>query len=261
MNDKVSNITPVFGEMDRQVHGFKKDTYAGLFSDFMEKHQEFFGEINMELAADSADGFIEEFVPVVISFARNTIESAGKKPKKESTQLNMNMFMAIYFLPALLEGNQRHAGDLTSALCAGWAAAFKGNNIQAADYATIVSGFKTKLCYVTTAVCKSMNKPEDCYELKLLRDYRDHYLMQTEGGEEMVQKYYDIAPTIVKRIDKSSKAEETYRHIWETYLKPCISYIENGENEECEATYISMIEELQDKYLITDKKSRRRGNE
>lgn len=261
MNDRLSNIAPVFGEMDKQIHGFKKDTYADIFSAFSDKHQEFFLEVNKELASDRADEFIREFAAAVISTAQELAGKDRNRTKKESLQLNLNMFMAIYFMPALLEGKQERAVDLTDAICTGWSEAFKGNNIQAADYATIVSGFRSKLCYVTTAVCRSMHKPEDCYELKLLKDYRDHYLMQTENGEELVRKYYDIAPTIVKRIDKSGKSEEKYRYIWENWLKPCISFIENGENEKCADAYIRMVEELQDEYVITDKKSRRNGNE
>lgn len=255
MNEKVSGLAPVFGELDMQIHGFKKDTYADLFAGFLEKHHDFFEEINRMLVSDGADGFIKEFAEAVAAFAREKMENAGGKAKKERIQLNLNMFMAIYFMPAILEGKQTRAKDLTDELCRVWAESFKGNNIQAADYATIVSGFKTKLCYVTTAVCRSMNKPEDCYELTLLKKYRDGYLLRTDNGEELVQEYYDIAPTIVKRIDKSGNAEKKYRWIWENYLKPCIAMIENGENEECAKTYIRMVEELKEEFVVTDKKS------
>ena len=73
-------------------------------------------------------------------------------------------------------------------------------------------------CYITTAVCKSLNKPDDCYELNLLREYRDQYLMGTKDGE-ICKEYYNIAPTIVKRIDRSPDASEIYADIWEKYFK------------------------------------------
>ena len=62
----------------------------------------------------------------------------------------------------------------------------------------INGGFRKRLCYVTTAVCRSLQKPDECYELKLLREYRDRYLVSSEGGKETIREYYNIAPTIVK---------------------------------------------------------------
>ena len=57
--------------------------------------------------------------------------------------------------------------------------------------------------------------------------------MGTKDGEILVKEYYNIAPTIVKRIDRSPDASEIYADIWEKYLKPCVRLIEAGEQEEC----------------------------
>ena len=92
-------------------------------------------------------------------------------------------------------------------------------------------------CYITTAVCESLNKPDDCYELTTLRKYRDEYLLSTESGREIVEEYYNIAPTIVKRIGRQDDAGEIYRGIWDEYLSPCIHLIEKGRKEECKDRY------------------------
>ena len=66
------------------------------------------------------------------------------------------------------------------------------------DAASIENGLKRSFCYITTAVCKSLNKPDDCYELNLLREYRDQYLDGDKGWRDSCKEYYNIAPTIVK---------------------------------------------------------------
>lgn len=254
MNDILKNMEPLFSDMMNRLNKFKKATYEEAFSLYREQNSAFFEELNVMLAAEGENaGFFEEFIDVLISYVSGVIEQTQGKIKKENLQINFNMFMAVYFMPMILDGRQVHAKELTEEICQKWSKQFKESNIKAASYEDIASGFKSKLCYVTTAVCKSLNKPDDCYELELLRDYRDHCLMETKQGEELVRKYYDIAPTIVKRIDKCEDAQAKYLYIWENYLKPCIKFIENGEKDACGETYVQMVEELQSQYIITAK--------
>lgn len=251
MNDILRDMAPLFENLESRIHRFKKDAYEELFTSYMESNREFFEELNRMLSAADNEVFLQEFTEAVVSYGEELLGRAGNKVKRENMQLNLNMFMAVYFLPGVLEGKQLKAKQLAESICDAWALKFKGSNIKSAEYQDIQAGFKSKLCYVTTAVCRSLHKPEDCYELHLLRNYRDNYLTLTENGEALVKEYYDIAPTIVKRIDKSDNPDKIYRHIWEKYLKPCISFIENGENEKCSKTYIRMVEELRQRYVYT----------
>ena len=124
-------------------------------------------------------------------------------------------------------------------------------NLSFSTYESIAGGFKKKLCYITTAVCEHQNKPDDCYELTTLRDYRDHYLMQTQCGREIVEEYYNIAPGLVMMIDMRNDADKIYQSIYDEYLKPCIKYIEDEKNEECRDLYMQMVRSLQKKYLYS----------
>ena len=65
--------------------------------------------------------------------------------------------------------------------------------------------------------------------------------MEQEDGEAIIHEYYDVAPTIVKHINHSDRKEEVYRHIWETYLNPCIHMIESERMQECRDLYIQMV--------------------
>ena len=90
-----------------------------------------------------------------------------------------------------------------------------------------------------------------------MKNYRDEYLINQQGGEQIIQEYYDIAPTIVKRINKDDAPDERYRYLWEHYLKFCIAMIEAGQYEECRETYEQMMRELQKEYFITNKHNER----
>lgn len=65
----------------------------------------------------------------------------------------------------------------------------------------------------------------------------------------MIQEYYDVAPTIVKHIDRRENAEDIYRGIYETYLRTCIGLIREDKNEQCRKVYTDMVYELEDKYF------------
>ncbi|WP_461811457.1 GTPase family protein [Faecalimonas sp.] len=99
-------------------------------------------------------------------------------------------------------------------------------------------------CYITTATCEEFNKPDDCYELTVFRNFRDNWLQKQVDGPELIERYYATAPAIVEKINQQPNRAEIYQHIQNSYLSKCLSYIENGENEKCMELYIAMIEYL-----------------
>lgn len=104
-------------------------------------------------------------------------------------------------------------------------------------------------CFITTAVCGSLGRSDDCYELSCFRKFRDNWLLNQDDGSKLVQEYYDIAPEIVKKINEQSSSDRIYRSIWENYLKPCLKFLEGNENEKCKRTYMEMVNNLRAKFL------------
>ena len=164
--------------------------------------------------------------------------------------IDLNMAMVSFVFPMVLEYRGNSSAPLADKLTEAWKEAFPKSDIHAATYEEIEQGFHRKFCYITTAVCQTFGKPDDCYELTLLRDYRDHYLSSLPGGREMIQEYYDVAPSVVKHISRRENADEIYRSIWDEYLSPCIRMIENGEKEACRDKYVEMVSALRDEYLF-----------
>ena len=104
-------------------------------------------------------------------------------------------------------------------------------------------------CYITTAVCNSFGKPDDCCELTAFRNFRDSYLLSESEGRHLVERYYRIAPKIVQNIDALPERDCIYYEIWEKYLKKCMSSIQNNEPESCKNTYVEMVSQLERKFL------------
>ena len=107
---------------------------------------------------------------------------------------------------------------------------------------------ESSFCFITTAVCSYLGKSDDCYELTTLRRFRDGWLAKQNNGLDLIQEYYSIAPQIVDAINASEKKDQTYTHIWEDYIKPCITLIELSAYETCKDLYMKMVRELKEAF-------------
>ena len=99
-------------------------------------------------------------------------------------------------------------------------------------------------CYITTAICKEYNRPDDCYELTLLRSFRDNWLSKQPDGEKLIKEYYATAPQMVSFVDKLPNHKRIYQKLNDVYLSRCIFFIENNMPERCKQKYVEMVQYL-----------------
>ena len=104
-------------------------------------------------------------------------------------------------------------------------------------------------CFITTAVCDSFGKADDCYELTAFRNFRDSWLDKQSDGKILIAEYYDVAPKIVEKINSLSNSAEIYKNIWTDYLSECLKSIEDGDNLNCKKIYVEMVNTLKEKFL------------
>lgn len=227
---------------------FRKKHYASDMEEMLEKHSAFLQEtIEQCEKSEEMRDFVVSCIP---EYALSRLREISSKRKRELAAFDYNLNMVAYFLPLLGEMESEIKEEFIRDITETWNKQIPDAKIAFSSYENIKKGFRRSVfCYITTAVCRSLGRPDDCYELNTLRDYRDSYLLSTDEGREMVQEYYNIAPTIVKRIDKKAEADEIYENIWKTYLSPCITMIENGKNEKCRDLYSSMVRKLEARYL------------
>ena len=252
LNKVIEGADKAFENYRVLVRSFKRDTYQELFEEYKANNYGFFMAIKNCLisAADSSiDGVYHQIARALIMSHQRELDQLKRKSDKSAVQMDKNMFMVVFVLPAIKEIRNGKADSLADEICKEWGKAFKDSNIMASDYDSISEGFKRKLCYVTTAVCQNLNLGEDCESLRLIKEFRDEYLASTEEGKSMIDAYYDIAPTLVKRIEKDASAEEKYVWLWNQYIKPCVDFIKAGENEACREKYCEMVNTLKDEYI------------
>ena len=104
---------------------------------------------------------------------------------------------------------------------------------------------KGSLCFLTTAICNYLQKEDNCYELTILRKFRDDWLKKQPGGHRLITEYYFIAPDIVCTLAASPSKDKIYNRLWRRYIKPCVAYIETGEFTACKKKYMAMVRYLQ----------------
>lgn len=245
-----AGLSSLIRECDKPFQDFKKDKYPGMVESFCQKHREMFeGMEYLYQNSQETDVLLQQMAEHFVEAAREDIASYKTKGQRNRRQLDLNFLISIYLVPAMLEQKGDVYEAFSDRLIAVWNKAY-GTTLGKARYEEIAGGFRRKLCYITTAVCESLGKGMDCYELRLLKEYRDRYLEQTKEGHALVEEYYDIAPTIVKRMGREADREGVYRELYERYLKPCIEDIEAGDYERCGERYQEMVVTLKERYVI-----------
>lgn len=106
-------------------------------------------------------------------------------------------------------------------------------------------------CFITSAVCKTFGKPDDCRELMAFRAFRDTYMKGDENLNGEVNNYYEIAPKICDAIDAKGEAAAKieYEWIWSTYLSKAYDALNNEEPKKAYEIYKDMVLRLQEIYL------------
>lgn len=244
-----AELIALFNETAEYARKFHKKTYESDMDTLLNKYGALLGKIRNTI--EESDDALESLAFYIPEYVTGLLEKIPSKRKRDIVCLDYNMTMVSYFVPLLGEITSIKTKAFTEKMIEIWNQKMPDNKIGHSTREQIQGGFKKGLCYITTAVCKSLDKPDDCYELSLLRDYRDQYLLESEKGTETVKEYYNIAPTIVKRIDRQENSAEIYAGIWKDYLNPCVGLIEADKKQECQVLYSDMVRKLEKKYLYS----------
>lgn len=162
---------------------------------------------------------------------------------------NYKMLLALFTIPMILELDLDISDEFADKIIESWINKYPKSPIKKGNFEEINTGFSRKgFCYITTAVCETLNKPDDCYELMMFRGFRDKYLLTQEDGQGLVEEYYHIAPLIVRNINSLENKDNIYKDIWNDYLRKCLKAIESGDNARCKSEYMRMVIELKKQY-------------
>jgi hypothetical protein len=235
---------------------FKKDLYQDAFMSYLLDTKTNFSAIESEcdLKPEEQQRIVNEYAD---EFVKDIMQDLGidESKKMNSAQTkeldNYKMTMALFTIPMIGEQRLNISDSLIDALIERWTQEFPKMKFYKGNYDELKDGFKKKgFCYITTAVCKTLDKSDDCYELTMFRQFRDSFLLQEEDGARIVSEYYELAPEIVNRINQQDNKQDIYEEIWKGHLATCLQNIEDGSNQLCKENYIKMVKNLQKQYIV-----------
>lgn len=232
------------------LRNFKRDAYKTYFLNYYEKNSGTLDQIDaLYESSEDKELVIHTVSDYFIDGVKANYDELTKKSAKEQFVMDQNTMLVVYVIPFILHCKKEFSTPLANEIVDKWNQTFSKYHVSIGTFEDIDGGFKRKLCYITTAVCESLGKSDDCKELEMFREYRDGYLLNQPDGKELIEQYYDIAPTIVTRINKSSEAKAVYQSIWDKYLTGCLDKISQDQNDECKIIYKQMVEDLQEEYM------------
>jgi len=99
-------------------------------------------------------------------------------------------------------------------------------------------------CFLTTACMyeHGNNFADDSRELTALRDVRDNYIRNIEGGPELIKAYYDKAPGQVKQLTMRPDSKEVFKKMYHEYITPAVEQAESGDYEGSYKTYLKLVD-------------------
>ena len=252
---KIENeLIIMFDDMLKQLPGFNRKTYEDKFKDAYAKYAGVMADITEAcegLSGEELDAKIDAISSILPLYAKEKL-SKLKKSQKDRKEVDYNMTMVVYILPMIAYARETYCFRVSERIVEIWnQEKVSSLTLSSSTFEQINGGFKKGplgLCFITTAVCDHLGKPDDCYELNTLRKYRDSYLLSSDEGTALVEEYYDRAPFLVQVMNMQEDAHAIYKGIYEEYLLPCIKMIENNENEACKNLYRSMVDTLENRY-------------
>lgn len=233
------------------MNQFKRNLYESAMQEYMDSIRP--SMEYLQRACDSKSSDTEEILKECAKYCVKTVKedmlnSSGDKIKPAILD-NFKLILAVFTIPMILELKFPISESFADALIEAWRNEFPKSAVLKGTYEQINNGFKRKgFCFITTAVCESLDKTDDCYELNMFRRFRDGYLADQKEGQELIQEYYRKAPFIVGNINLMENSDSIYQNIWKEYLQDCLTFIESGQNEKCKNTYTAMFHELERRY-------------
>jgi hypothetical protein len=107
-------------------------------------------------------------------------------------------------------------------------------------------------CFITTACCAVIGLPDDCFELRTLRRYRDEVLAKTPDGHAQIARYYAEAPHILASLARDArKSERVLLSVYARFVLPAALAAKFGLNELAYGLYTRMLAELADPGMTT----------
>lgn len=251
MQYALEHIGEVLLNHTKLMEKFKKTMYIDAFMKYKDTCQPIFDAMQRActVRGDETSIIIDSCIERALSDYDKSMEGMGKG-KKTSYLENSKMVLALYTMPMILELKLEISEEYVDRFIEKWTEKYPKYVFRKGDYQSLVEGFQKKgFCYITTAVCEMQNKPDDCYELAMFREFRDGYLSNEDDGKALIEEYYELAPRILAAIELREEKQKIYEDIWKNHLSVCLDNLEKGQDELCKINYKRMVREMGKTYI------------
>ncbi len=103
-------------------------------------------------------------------------------------------------------------------------------------------------CFISTACAEARGLPDDCLELQVLRGFRDTYVREQPQGNDLIQRYYVVAPGIVRRINSRPDRVRVYTELYDGLVQRCVDLILDNKPEAALREYMRVVRSLEKQY-------------
>jgi hypothetical protein len=249
----LNNIAVLVNEVEKILPLFNKANYNTSFERYINTCNPILIPIERQatLGKDNLMNTVEETTRALVDAIDIKLKESNSILSSSKNIDQYRFFLAIYLVPMVRYLRYEISEPLAEQLILEWRERYPKFEFYKGSYEEFEAGFVPKgLCFITTAVCSTLNKQDDCYELSALRQFRDTYMQDTKERQLLVAKYYHTAPAIVASIDTQPKAKEKYYEIWNKYIEPCLMDLEHNRPEECIQRYATMVQDLVEEYHV-----------
>ena len=144
-NDAMAGMDTLFDDMKESMKSFNKKKYPGFFENMMKKYGKVFICIEEVYNYESnKEKWLNKLAERFVGYAQNMIQSEKRKFKRDNMQIDCNIFVVSYVVPAILEYKGNMSEPFAQVLLDCWNETF-GTQMQGGDYETILGGFNTSI--------------------------------------------------------------------------------------------------------------------
>lgn len=144
-NDAMAGMDTLFDDMKDSMKSFNKKKYPGFFEQMMKKYGKVFICIEEVYNYEKdKEKWLNKLAERFTGYAQELIQSEKRKFKRENMQIDCNMFVVSYVIPAILEYKGNMSEPFAQILLDHWNESF-GTQMRCGDYETIYGGFNTSI--------------------------------------------------------------------------------------------------------------------
>ena len=114
----LTQIEDLFGQAKTMNEQFARETYAVAFKGYCEKNHSLWQNMADACSKDLESGenkACQEIGEAFVKTVQKRLEQESKKKKQDSVQLDLNLYMVSYVLPAILEYYKDYVGPMKQA--------------------------------------------------------------------------------------------------------------------------------------------------